>query len=653
MCGIAGIVEQGAIGLDAHSALGRMLNRLQHRGPDDSGTHLSSDIALGHRRLSIIDLATGRQPIANETETVWVVVNGEIYNFAALREGLIGRGHNFRTASDAECLVHLYEDHGPAFVERLNGMFALALWDASRRRLVLARDRLGVKPLYYSVAGGRLVFASELKAVLAVPNVTADIDPTAMVDYLTYGYIPSPKTIFKQCRKLEPGHLLEFQDGRHAVRRYWDLQHRGHDDRSTDEIASDVWQQLKQATRSRLVADVPVGAFLSGGLDSGAVTSAMSQMSSERIVTVTCGFREKGFDERRHARALAEKIGAEHHDGLVRPDAAGIVDTLAWHFDEPFADASAVPTYYLSQLARRFVTVALSGDGGDETMAGYRRYRFDQYEDALRRWVPGGIRRTLIGRIASAWPERPWVPRPLRAAATLRNVAVDAATAHGLSVATLHPSEAVSLLDPDFAREVRGYDPLDHIRRHFDRCDAPDLLSKCQYVDIRLGLGDGILTKVDRASMAHALEVRSPMLDYRFVESVWRIPPSRRIQGRHGKIPLRRAVLHHVGEAAANRPKAGFEVPLDAWFRGPLRERVSDRLMHLGAASHTCLSLREIGAVWRRHLSDRRDCGPTLWKLMMFDAWCERIASLVRQPSRETPREVPRRGQGAAACIPC
>ncbi len=649
MCGIAGIVEQSGIDLQARSALAEMLDRLRHRGPDDSGMHLSPDIALGHRRLSIIDLATGRQPLANETGSVWVVVNGEIYNFVELREELIARGHCFRTASDAECVVHLYEEHGPAFVERLNGMFALALWDARDRRLLLARDRLGVKPLYYAIADGRVVFASELKALLAAPNVAADIDPTAMVDYLTFGYIPSPKTIFKQCRKLEPGHLLEFHDGRHAVRRYWELRHRGWDDHATDEIAADVWQRLKQATRSRLVADVPVGAFLSGGLDSSAVASAMSQMSSDPIVTVTCGFREKGFDEREPARALAERIGAEHHDGLVRPDAAGIVDTLAWHFDEPFADASAVPTYYLSQLARRFVTVALSGDGGDETMAGYRRYRFDRYEDAMRRWVPDGIGRTLVGRIASICPQGPWVPRPLRAAATLRNVAVDAATAHGLSVATLHPSEALALIHPDMRREVAGYDPLDHVRRHFHRCDAPDLLSKCQYVDIRLGLGDGILTKVDRASMAHALEVRSPMLDYRFVESVWRIPPRRRIRGRHGKIPLRRAVLHHVGEDAARRPKAGFEVPLDAWFRGPLRERFGDRLLQIGADAHACLSRREIGAVWQRHLSGRRDCGPTLWKLIMFDAWCGRILSLPRRTSAATPPAA----EEAAACIPC
>jgi len=653
MCGIAGIVEQGAIDLDARSALGEMLDRLRHRGPDDSGMHISPDIALGHRRLSVIDLTTGRQPITNETGTVWVVVNGEIYNFVELREALIGRGHGFRTGSDAECVVHLYEEHGPAFVEHLSGMFALAIWDARDRRLVLARDRLGVKPLYYAVADSRLVFASELKAVLAAPHIATDIDPTAMVDYLTYGYIPSPKTIFKQCRKLEPGHLLEFHDGRWAIRRYWDLQHRGWDERSTDEIACDVWQRLKQATRSRLVADVPVGAFLSGGLDSSAVASAMSQMSPDPIVTVTCGFREKGFDERQPARQLAARIGAEHHDGLVLPDAANIVDTLAWYFDEPFADASAVPTYYLSQLARRFVTVALSGDGGDETMAGYRRYRFDQYEDALRRWVPDGIRRTLVGRIASVCPEGPWVPRPLRAGATLRNVAVDAATAHGLSVATLHPSEALSLLHPDLAREVRDYDPLDHVRRHFDRCDAPDLLSKCQYVDIRLGLGDGILTKVDRASMAHALEVRSPMLDYRFVESVWRIPPRHRIKGRHGKIPLRRAVLHHVGEETARRAKAGFEVPLDAWFRGPLRERFGDRLLHIGSESHACLSPRETGAVWRRHVSGRRDCGPTLWKLIMFDAWCDRIWALARQPSSETPRRAPHRAEEAAACTPC
>lgn len=624
MCGITGIASEYGIGEAERTALGPMLECLAHRGPDDAGQYSDEHAVLGHRRLSIIDLATGRQPMSNETGTIRAVVNGEIYNFLQLRNELSGKGHVFRSAGDSECLVHLYEEHGDRCVERLDGMFAFALWDQPSRKLLLGRDRLGVKPLYYHFDGRRLVFASELKSILAARGVPVEVDPTALVDFLTFSFIPSPKTILRNVNKLPPGHTLSYEHGRILLRRYWDLEFRGHREAPVEVVAEELWERLASATRSRLLADVPLGAFLSGGLDSTSVVTAMAQAAQERSVTVTCGFNEQRFDERPQARRTAEALRCRHHESLVLPNAADMVETLSWHFDEPFADASAVPTYYLSREARRHVTVALSGDGGDEVLAGYRRYRFDVYEDRIRGVLPGPIRR-MLGPIARNYPNRPWIPRPLRASATLRDLAVDPATAHGLSVATLDPAEARQLLGEGIAQAVVSYDPLERVRDLYRRCDAPDHLSKCQYIDIRLGLADGILVKVDRASMAHGLEVRSPMLDHRFIEFAWSIPPRLRIHGTQGKHPLRVALGRRLGEEFAARRKVGFEVPLDDWFAKPLRDRFQDTLLRPGAAVHDWIPAEAIMSIWRNHLAGRRRCGPTLWKLVMLDGWCRRF----------------------------
>ncbi|HVP13118.1 MAG TPA: asparagine synthase (glutamine-hydrolyzing) [Phycisphaerae bacterium] len=625
MCGIAGIVSANGLSETDRFALGPMLDCLTHRGPDDHGEYVAECVALGHRRLSVIDLETGHQPMPNENGAIWAVVNGEIYNFLRLRDDLIARGHVFRSTSDSECLVHLYEEHGERCVEQMDGMFAFAVWNQPERTLLLGRDRLGVKPLYYCFDDQRLIFASELKAVVSVAGVAVEIDPTALFDYFTFSFIPSPKTILRGVNKLSPGCVLIFRDGRVTTRQYWDLQYRGWSNEPPDAIAGEMWERLKAATRPRLIADVPVGAFLSGGLDSTAVVTAMSRVARNRIVTITCGFEEQRFDERRNAHEVASLLGSQHHEELIKPDAAEVVETLCWHFDEPFADASAIPTYYLSRAARRHVTVALSGDGGDEALAGYRRYRFDQYEDAVRRLVPRPLRRTLCSHMASIFPSRPWMPRPLRAAATLRNLSVDAATAHGLSVSTLNPDDVKALFSQDVAREVAEYDPLDHVRTRYKACDAPGHLSRCQYVDIRLGLADGILTKVDRATMAHALEVRSPMLDHRFIEYAWSVPPRLRIRGGAGKYLLRQALARHLDRRIARRRKAGFEVPLDEWFAGPLRERFQDRLLEPGAALHDMIRPEAIRQTWKAHLSRRRLNGPTLWKLVMLDGWCRRF----------------------------
>ncbi len=642
MCGIAGIVSVDPLLEEERAALDAMLATLLHRGPDGCGRHDAEHVALGHRRLAIIDVAGGRQPLANEDASIWTIANGEFYNFLDLRDELAARGHVFRTASDTECLVHLYEEDGDQCVDRLAGMFALAVWDERRRRLLLARDRLGVKPLYYHYDGRRLVFASELKAILAA-GVRPTIDPTALADYLTYSFIPSSKTIFKGIHKLSPGCLLAFENTRVTVRQYWDLVHQGWSEGPIGTVADELWDRLHQATRHRLISDVPLAAFLSGGLDSSAVALAMTRASRSPIVTLTCGFDEAGFDERAKARSVAALLGTEHYDAVVHAQSEGLADTLCEHFDEPFADASAIPTYQLSRFAKRFATVLLSGDGGDEVLAGYRRYRFDRYEQSVRRVVPSPIRRAVFGAAARIYPHRAWLPRPLRASSTLANLSVDPATAHALSISTLGPNDVQRLLSPNVRREMGDYDPLDHARELYQRCDAPDHLSKCQYVDIRLGLADGILTKVDRASMAHAVEVRSPMLDHEFVQFAWSIPPRMRIRGRAGKWPLRYALSQRLDRTVADQTKAGFEVPLDDWFKGPLRSEFESKVLARGSACRDGFDATAIQQMLQAHLTGQRRHGPTLWKLLMFEAWHQRYMIAAKGPSeRKTESFKPR-----------
>jgi len=640
MCGIAGIAATEPLAAINAPRLDPMLRLLEHRGPDGVGTWRDEHCELGHRRLAVIDLHTGRQPLSNETADVHAVVNGEIYNFLDLREGLLSAGHRFSTTGDSETVLHLYEDHGEKFVEYLSGMFAVAVWDAKRRQLVLARDRLGVKPLYWHFDGRRLVFASELKAVLAAVD-QQPIDPTSIIDYLTFGFIPSPKTIFNSIHKLPAGHLLTFEDGRINIRPYWDLQYRGVLDATAESAGEMLWESLRSATRLRMIADVPIGAFLSGGVDSSAVVACMAEQMRGPVRTLTCGFDDAAHDESPYARELAASLGCDHHTEQIRPQAAEVIDALAWHFDEPFADSSAIPMYYISQAARRHAKVILSGDGGDEILAGYRRYRFDVHEHRVRRMVPPGVRRLVFGPLAGVYPRSSRLPRMLRARSTLGNLACDNATGHGLSVATMEPREAAGMLHPDIGGAVRDYDPLDHVRRFYKACDAPDHLSKCQYVDIRLGLADGILTKVDRASMAHGVEVRSPMLDFRFVEFAWRIAPGLRMRGPLGKYPLRVAAARRIGKAAAHRTKHGFEVPMTRWFRGELGEMFKRRILDSAGPIGDWLSGWAVAESFREHAACASDQAPTLWKALMLDAWLRRLGEGFRQPGVTTCADAP------------
>jgi len=636
MCGIAGIIASDSLQPVERLAISRMLGELRHRGPDGEGHHVDDRAVLGHRRLVINDVAGGRQPMSDASGKIRTLVNGEFYDHAEVRRRLASLGHAFETHCDSEILPHLYASFGDACLDSLDGMFALAVWDTRRKRCLLARDRMGVKPLYYHVDERRLVFASELSAVVAAPGVPREIDPSALADYLAFGFVPSPRTIYRDVCKLPPGHSLAYADGRASVQAYWDLKYHGWSDLSREAVAEALWAQLRVATRKRMIADVPIGAFLSGGLDSTAVVSSMAHVSSSRLTTFTCGFDERGFDERQHAAAIASIAGSEHHERPIRAAASALLDDPTWHMDEPLADPSAIAMYLLARGARRHMTVALSGDGGDEVLAGYRRYRFDVNEHRVRRMLPSAVRRAVFAPAAALYPTNPRLPRALRAGRTLRNIAGDPATAHARSICTTDPGIAMNLLSADARRGLCGYDPFDTVRMHYERCDAPDHLSKCQYVDLKVALADGILAKVDRASMAHGLEVRSPMLDYRFVEFAWRIPPARRICGRHGKVALRDAVQNHLCDGLSSddarrstaadcawRGKHGFDVPLDAWFRDTLRDRIHEAIdQHDFDGLLDRNALRGLAA---DHAAGVINAGPTLWKVVMLASWMGRI----------------------------
>lgn len=628
MCGLAGLVRFAGLRPAECEAGAVMAATLSHRGPDGQGHWADRWASLGHARLSIIDLPAGGQPMANEDGRVQVVFNGEIHNHRELAEQLRARGHVLRTRCDTEVIAHLYEDFGEGFVEELNGMFAIAVWDAAHHRLVLARDRLGIKPLYWSDDGLCAAFGSELKAVLAGLDASPEPDPRALRDYLAFGHVPAPRTVYRGIRKLEPGCIAVCTEHGSAVRRYWDMPiqeemsaaaARGREAELTEQFAA----LLADSVKLRLEADVPLGAFLSGGVDSTAVVAAMRQQGGGAVLTHTVGFEEADHDERSAAAAVARHLGTDHRELVVRADAAGIAGRLTGHFDEPFADPCAVPTYYLSQVARSRVTVALSGDGPDEYLAGYRRYRFDLAEHAVRSIAPGWLRGSagLAGRL---YPAASWLPRPLRAARTLQNLACDEITAHLRSVCVAGGTLPESLLRPEVLGQAAGHDPFDRGRELYARSGGCSLLGRLCYVDTRTLLADEILTKVDRTSMAVGLEVRPPMLDHRLVEFAARLPVSMKLSGSQGKRVLRQTVARWMGSGFGQPPKRGFDVPTDAWFRGPLRSLA----MELTQPDAACGAWLEPAAVRRlihRHLSGRVNAGQSLWAVLMLELWARQL----------------------------
>ena len=633
MCGIAGICDSTGLSPADRQALPEMVATLHHRGPDDSGLYYDAHCALGHARLSIIDLAGGRQPMCNEDGTVWVAFNGEIYNFVELRKRLIAAGHRFTTQSDTEVIVHLYEQAGPWMLEELDGMFAIAVWDTKRRRLLLARDRVGIKPLYYHRSDTRMVFGSELKAVLQA-GVPKRLRPDALLDYLCYLYVPSPKTILQDVEKLEPGWAGVWEDGVWRQFQYWDVPTDSRVTGDEQALVDDLGRHVRRAVDRRLVSDVPLGAFLSGGLDSSTIVGTMGHLIADPVATCSIGFEDAAFDELTAARMVAKQFATDHCETIVQPEAVDVVEKLAWHYDEPFADQSAIPTYYVSQAARQRVTVALSGDGGDENFGGYRRYRFAMGEQRVRSMLPDWLRRRVFGAAARACPKADWLPKPLRARSTLANLSADPDRAYFQSVTQLDGDTARYLLSGDLRSQVTGYDPYEVLGRHFRACKTDDVAARCMYADLKTNLPDGILCKVDRASMACSLEVRVPLLDHRVVEFAAGLPTAMKIRNGSGKWALKELARPMLGDEIVDRRKQGFNVPMAQWLRGPLKAMGHDLLLASDSGTNAWLDRRQVRRLWQQHQSGLRDNSATLWAMLTLELWAQRFMTATRTPGK-------------------
>jgi asparagine synthase (glutamine-hydrolysing) len=618
VCGICGIFEYERWTDMLGDTVHRMNQTMVHRGPDDEGVFVGPGIGLGHRRLSIIDLSGGHQPMSNEDGTIWVLLNGEIYNYPELREGLLRRGHKFATRSDTEAIVHLYEDYAEECFAKLRGMFSIAIWDSRKRKLVLARDRVGKKPLFYAADKDRILFGSELKALQAADLLSREIDELALSDYFSFGYIPAPKTIYRAVRKIMPGHYLVASANGIRETCYWNLSFANIEERSEPEWGETLRDMLCEATRIRLMSDVPLGAFLSGGIDSSSVVAMMSRLMKRAVTTCSISFEEEKYNEAEYAQQVSKLFSSDHHEETVHANAVEIVDKLAWHYDEPFADSSAIPTYYVSKMARRHVTVALGGDGGDESFAGYRRYKLDYYENRLRRHVPASLRRSVFGPLGRWYPALAWAPRMFRGKSTFQSLSRSPLEGYFNSVSYFRPGDKAQLFTADFRSHLGDYDSIEVFRHHYDRAETNDPLSKIQYVDIKTYLSDDILTKVDRASMAVSLEVRAPMLDHKFLELAAAIPSELKLRGGTGKYILKKALEPVLPANILYRPKQGFAIPLGIWFKRDLKEMARHTILE---TEDGILDQRFLRKIWDQHQKGSYDRSALLWAVLMFRKW--------------------------------
>ena len=587
MCGIAGIFHGDWGSMADALQLQRMVSVLRHRGPDEEAVYADGPIGLGVRRLRVIDVAGGKQPMFNEDRSVALVFNGEIYNFLDLRRDLLAKGHRFATLSDTEVIVHAYEEYGEACVDRLRGMFAFALWDSRRRELFLARDRMGIKPLYYFWDGHKFLFGSEIKAILQDPAVRRDVDPLALDDYFTFNYIPAPKSIFRCIRKLLPAHTLRVSASGLVEHEYWDLVFEPHDGCDEADYAAGLRHQLRESVRLHLTSDVPVGVFLSGGVDSSAVTATMAELVDGPVDTVSIGFDAPAFNELPYARAVTRGCAARARERILPPEAARIVDVLTWYYDEPFADSSMVPTYHLSQLAREHLTVCLAGDGGDEMFAGYARFHDFQ-------------QRSLHDPAAA---ERHFFHRKTSMTATMRE----------------------QLYGGWLKRAIHDYDPFSVLQTSFDRTRQWDPLSRIQYVEAKTYLTGDLLTKVDRASMAHGLEVRVPFLDHELMEYAARMPPGYKLRDGVTKYILKQAFRDRLPEQVLTRSKMGFSMPLANWFRGELKGLFEERVFARDVCLTEWFDLEPVRTWWTEHQAGVHDHNRLFWCLLVLESWARRF----------------------------
>ncbi len=628
MCGITGIFDtRGRSEID-RAVLTRMNEAQHHRGPDEGGLHLEPGVGLGHRRLSIIDLSTGQQPLYNEDKSVCVVFNGEIYNYRELIPELQALGHVFHTRSDTEVIVHAWEAWGEECVKRFRGMFAFALWDRNRETLFLARDRLGVKPLYYALLNdGTLLFGSELKSLLAHGGLPKDIDPLAVEEYFALGYVAEPRAIFKQARKLPPASTLLIRRGEPLgePRVYWDVRFSLDNHINDNEAFEELTARLNESIRLRLMSEVPLGAFLSGGVDSSAVVALMAGLSDDPVNTCSIAFSDPAYNEAAFAKTVADRYKTNHFVDVVESDDFDLIDTLARLYDEPYADSSAIPTYRVCQLARKHVTVALSGDGGDESFGGYRRYKLHLMEEKMRSSLPLGLRRPLFGTLGQLYPKADWAPRVFRAKTTFEAMARTSVEAYFHSMSLIRNPQRSQLYSDRFRAELGGYSAIEVFREHAARADTDDPLGLIQYIDLHTYLVGDINTKVDRASMAHSLEVREPLMDHPMVEWLATLPSSLKMRGGEGKFLLKKAMEPYLPNDIMYRPKMGFAVPLARWFRGPLRQRVRDSLLKGQIAESGWFNQKAIEQMVDQHESGRSDHSTPLWTLLMYDAFLRNV----------------------------
>ena len=621
MCGICGVVYRDRQRKPVESSLKAMCDTIIHRGPDDEGRVVLGQAGLGMRRLSIIDLDTGHQPLSNENETAWIVFNGEIYNFKDIRRELAAGGHHFRTATDTESIVHGYEMWGAGVCERLNGMFGFALWDRNTETLLMARDRLGIKPLYYYEDDEKLVFGSEIKAILKYPGVHRELDPQALNHFLTFEYIPAPRSIFKHIRKLLPGHWMMWQAGKKTVRSYWTLEP---EERplSEEEAGMQLTSLMRDSVQKRLISDVPLGAFLSGGIDSSIIVSLMAELQDEPVKTFSIGFRESSYNELQYARAVAEKYNTEHHEFMVEADALELTEKLIGHLDEPFGDFSIFPTYLVSRMARDYVTVVLSGDGGDELFAGYDTYLAHRFDRKYYHRLPKLVKRAVLNPLARHLPptgqkkgfinsykrfiQGTWLPKSML---------------HARWMVFLNPEIRAALLSAGLHRELADTDPYDFIHNYSSRFPALHDITRTGYVDVKTYLADDILVKVDRMTMAASLEGRVPFLDHRVVEWAFSLPPHLKMKGFQTKRILKNTFRDSFPDIVRNRDKQGFSIPIKNWIRGELKPMMMDLLNERRLVQQGLFNASFVSELIGEHVSGRENHSHLLWGLMVFQQW--------------------------------
>jgi len=632
MCGIVGIFDtRGPSEIDRE--LLNAMNEVQyHRGPDAGGLHIEPGVGFGHRRLSIIDLSSGKQPMENEDGSVWVTFNGEIYNFPELSEELKQAGHQFKTHSDTEVIVHAWEQWGEDCVKRFRGMFAFAIWDRNKKTLFIARDRLGKKPLYYAfTSDGKLIFGSELKALLLHKNLSRELDNRAVEDYFALGYVPDPKSIFKSIEKLAPAHTLTLVQGNSTpiVKEYWDISFDPIAGYSEEEAAHELIEKLRESVNVRLMSEVPLGAFLSGGVDSSAIVALMAQLNpNDPVNTCSIGFGDPKYNETEFAQMVADRYHTNHHLDQVNPDDFDLLDKLAGLYDEPFADSSAIPTYRVCELAKKRVTVALSGDGGDENFAGYRRHRWHMNEERVRQMLPRPLRKPVFGFLGAAYPKMDWAPKYLRAKSTFQALAKDSFEAYLHSISVVVDGVRQNMFSNDFQNGLGDYHAVEVFKHHAMRSPTKDPLSLIQYIDMKTYLPGDILVKVDRASMAHALEVRVPILDHEFMEWSAKLQPSLKLKGQEGKYIFKKSLEKHLPNDVLYRPKMGFGVPISGWFRGPLKERVREAVLGETLRDTGMFDQKYLKQLVDEHQSGMGEHSAPLWALLMFESF---VRNVVRQ----------------------